>query len=74
MLTSDYVVKIVDFGFSTPKDKEKLVGGSPHYMPPETFICGLVDGVKMDLFAVGIILFILATGYPPFNSAKMQED
>ena len=74
MLNSEYIVKFADFGFSTPKNQEKVVGGSMHYMPPETFVCGLLDGEKHDLFAVGIILFILVAGYPPFESAKMKDD
>lgn len=71
LLTSTFVLKIADFGFSClirGKDgtgilKTKL--GTEGYMAPE-IATKHYDGRKTDIFATGIILFIMYTGNPPF--------
>lgn len=42
-------------------------------MAPEIHEKKPYSGPSVDLFASGIILFIMATGAPPFNCAKKDE-
>ena len=71
--TSNIIVKLTDFGFATRYDPicdEKLSPlGSPHYMAPEVIRDDVYDH-KVDVWAVGIIAFILLCGRRPFNGIK----
>jgi serine/threonine protein kinase len=46
--------------------------GTEGYKAPEIEL-GLYDGLKVDLFATGVILFIMYTGTPPFLSTKSHD-
>ncbi|MEJ7601288.1 MAG: serine/threonine-protein kinase [Kofleriaceae bacterium] len=71
-------VKIIDFGLvkllgdaaaafgAGALTKTGLVFGTPAYMAPEQALGRPVDG-RADLYAVGVILFELLTGAPPFR-------
>eukprot|EP00331_Platyophrya_macrostoma_P019324 CAMPEP_0176465988 /NCGR_PEP_ID=MMETSP0127-20121128/37619_1 /TAXON_ID=938130 /ORGANISM="Platyophrya macrostoma, Strain WH" /LENGTH=406 /DNA_ID=CAMNT_0017859059 /DNA_START=31 /DNA_END=1252 /DNA_ORIENTATION=- len=72
-------VKIADFGFSTliaGKDGSyelKTVLGTESYMAPEIHARKPYSGAAVDLFATGIILFILISGTPPFAKADPKD-
>jgi calcium/calmodulin-dependent protein kinase I len=61
------VIKIADFGFSKNFGEEKLMTscGSPGYVAPEVLTCESYDK-SVDMWSVGVILYILLCGYPPF--------
>ena len=71
-------VKIIDFGLvkllgdvaaafgAGALTRTGLVFGTPAYMAPEQALGRLVDG-RADLYAIGVILFELLTGAPPFR-------
>jgi len=61
------VIKIADFGFSKNFGEEKLMTscGSPGYVAPEVLTCESYDK-SVDLWSVGVIVYILLCGYPPF--------
>ncbi|KAI5324009.1 hypothetical protein L3X38_033082 [Prunus dulcis] len=64
----DAVVKVADFGLSRslhPGDYAEKVCGSPLYMAPEVLQFERYDG-KVDMWSVGVILFELLNGCPPF--------
>jgi serine/threonine-protein kinase len=69
----DGVTKIIDFGIAKFQDDESNSGltkasqliGSLHYIAPERFWGGTVDG-RADIFSAGVTLFKLLTGTEPF--------
>lgn len=76
-------VKITDFGLSRRMRQDRgmqTVCGTPMYVSPEAL--NLIDGhdrragygPECDLWACGIILFILLGGYPPFTETPKDVD
>jgi len=67
LLDKDFNLKLTDFGFSTCLSRGELHTrlGTEGYMAPEIRTKNY-DGKKIDMFAAGIILFILYSGSPPF--------
>jgi len=68
-------LKVSDFGFSTFKhvDSLKTFCGTKTYMAPEIRERKVYDGMKADIFSVGVILFIMIQGTFPFSEAKPDE-
>jgi len=69
LLSSNYDIKITDFGFATYYNKDSIINtlcGSPMYMAPEIITRNGYD-YKSDLWSVGIILYEMIHGYTPFN-------
>ncbi|KNB46852.1 calcium/calmodulin protein kinase [Blastocystis sp. subtype 4] len=67
----DYTnIKIADFGFA--RETHAMNGlstscGTPGYLAPE-IMKGQVYGPPVDIWAIGVITYILLCGYPPFSS------
>lgn len=76
LLDSQYNLKVVDFGFATsiqPNKLNKTRLGTEKYMAPELLYHKAYDGRKVDVFAAGVILFVLYSGHPPFNQATEHD-
>lgn len=63
-------VKITDFGLAKMKNNRstnnlQTACGTPGYVAPEV-LKGLKYGKQVDIWSLGVILFILLCGYPPF--------
>lgn len=76
IVTEEGLVKIADFGIARIRSSELktmagIVLGSPRYMSPEQVIGGALDG-RTDIFSLGIVLYELLTGRPPFQADTVQ--
>lgn len=72
----DIDLKIVDFGiFGTSKltNPEKSNAGSLKYMPPEVLIGYTESTPKIDVWALGIMMYALMIGNYPFRSSNKEE-
>ena len=71
-------VKIGDFGLSAKlisrKHRRMSVCGTPNYLAPEILDLRKNNGhsIEVDLWAVGVIAFIMLQGKPPFADNDNQ--
>ena len=63
-------VKLIDFGLASVIQDTKhgitKAAGTPGYLPPEALKRAPRYGLPADVWAVGIIAYIMLCGYPPF--------
>ncbi|HVP62152.1 MAG TPA: FHA domain-containing serine/threonine-protein kinase, partial [Myxococcaceae bacterium] len=77
LLTRDGSAKLADFGIARlaegPRDAREtaagLIFGTPHYMSPEQAAGQRQDG-RSDVYALGVLLFELLSGAPPYLGAS----
>jgi serine/threonine-protein kinase len=73
LFDEDGNIVLTDFGIATARFHARMTAtgramGTPHYMSPEQAMGRLVDG-RSDLYAVGLLLYEMLLGYPPFDGA-----
>ena len=73
LVNDEGLLKIVDFGVAaaassgdTQLTKTGYVIGSPKYMAPEQILGKKVDEAA-DIYSVGVIMYEMATGIPPYS-------
>eukprot|EP01147_Barroeca_monosierra_P003685 gene3685-6237_t len=71
---NDSLVKVTDFGLAKlvgPQSFMKTMCGTPSYQAPEVLNTSLHRqegyGQAVDMWSLGVILYILLVGYPPFS-------
>ncbi len=68
-------LKVGDFGLATKLDfvgeRKKTVCGTPNYIAPEV-LNGSGHSYEVDIWAVGVIIYILLIGKPPFETREVK--
>jgi len=78
LMDANYQLKITDFGLSflSEKEQEAIMKtsyvGTRGYQAPE-LLKKKKYNKKCDVFSAGVVLFILLTGYPPFEQAMKTD-
>jgi len=79
LFDNQFNLKLADFGFSYhyqkgegPKTAMRTELGTKGYMAPE-IISNKKYTEKADIFAAGVILFIMLAGFPPFQNAVATD-
>ncbi|HLY10297.1 MAG TPA: serine/threonine-protein kinase [Planctomycetota bacterium] len=71
LLTADGSVKVADFGLAKSlrirKSDSRLIAGTAEYISPEQGM-GMPVDVRSDIYSLGVVLFELLMGKPPFKS------
>jgi serine/threonine protein kinase len=75
ILSYDGTVKLLDFGVAmsaVTEHAETMIVGKWLYMSPETTTNQQIDH-RSDLFSLGVILYLLCSGYMPFTGSEPKE-
>jgi len=75
-ISKDFSAKIIDFGLAINIDKdnadENYLADTPQYISPELWM-GKPATIQSDLYALGIILYYIATNTKPFDGKTLKE-
>ncbi|KAK4363701.1 hypothetical protein RND71_018942 [Anisodus tanguticus] len=79
LLDENENLKISDFGLSALVESKHQDGllhttcGTPAYVAPEVINRKGYDGAKADIWSCGVVLFVLLSGYLPFQDSNLME-
>lgn len=79
LFTSDYNLKLADLGFSINTRGRNGTGylgstvGTGGYMAPEIHLSRPYKGQEVDIFSLGVVLFIMRSYNPPFIKASLTD-
>jgi serine/threonine protein kinase len=78
MVTPDDRIKVTDFGIvklvgAEATDTSKIAYGSPRYVSPEQAGGEHLDQ-RSDIYSLGIILYEMLTGEPPFGGSSDEKE
>ena len=74
-MESDHNVKLADFGFAKRCESPACLAtqcGTPGYVAPE-ILTGKKYDYSSDMWSMGVIMYIILGGYPPFYEDNQQE-
>jgi len=76
----DAPMRLIDFGCAKVAGDDEViadVAGSPYYVSPEVLSESAVRTGRVwraaDMWSVGVIIFLLVCGYPPFNGDSQEK-
>ncbi len=77
LLTGDGHCKFCDFGlskkFNNEKDLTYTFAGTAEYLAPEV-VLNKGHNKNVDIWGLGIFLFEMVAGYPPFHDKNRNHD
>ncbi|XP_071957874.1 serine/threonine-protein kinase SIK2-like [Antedon mediterranea] len=76
LLDGNMNVKIADFGFSNYFTVGKHLAtwcGSPPYAAPEVFEGQQYEGPQLDVWSLGVVLYVLVCGALPFDAKTLPQ-
>ncbi|XP_038212433.1 serine/threonine-protein kinase SIK2 [Zerene cesonia] len=76
LLDANMNIKIADFGFSNYYAQGELLAtwcGSPPYAAPEVFEGKRYTGPEIDIWSLGVVLYVLVCGALPFDGSTLQS-
>lgn len=76
LLDENLKIKVIDFGFSISSPSSKKLNifcGTPSYMAPEIVNKMMYNGHATDVWALGILLFVLLHGNFPFKGMDDKD-
>lgn len=75
LVDDNLTLKVADFGFACYKNIDALRSyrGTMTYMAPEIKEGKTYAGKQVDMFSIGVILFIIVQGIFPFKEARKEE-
>ncbi|VDN29788.1 unnamed protein product [Gongylonema pulchrum] len=75
LLDANLNIKIADFGFSNFYSNSGTLDtfcGSPPYAAPEVFEGKRYTGPEIDVWSLGVVLYVLTCGVLPFEGSSLQ--
>ncbi|XP_075450877.1 testis-specific serine/threonine-protein kinase 3-like [Ascaphus truei] len=76
LMTSDNIPKLSDFGFAVSLNGDILSAnfcGPPAYAAPEILQGKSYDAMKADIWSLGVMLYLMVTGYMPFDDTDLTK-
>lgn len=77
LVDSNFSLKLADFGMAMKYSKGTVLNkkyGTCLYFSPEKHLEEAYDPFQADLFALGIVLFVMVSGVLPFQSATENDE
>ncbi|KAM7407273.1 hypothetical protein PAMA_003140 [Pampus argenteus] len=74
LLDANMNIKLADFGFGNfynAGDPLSTWCGSPHYAAPEVFEGKEYEGPQLDIWSLGVVLYVLVCGSLPFDGPSL---
>lgn len=76
MINEEMQIKIGDFGLAAKLEfnsqKRKTICGTPNYLAPE-IIDGKGHSYEVDIWSLGVIMYALLFGRPPFETNDVKK-
>lgn len=75
LIDANLTFKLIDLGLSASGDLRRVTGavGSPSYVAPEVLEQEVYDGSKVDIFSMGVLLFIVVQGKFPHGTKILKD-
>lgn len=75
LIDSKLTFKLIDLGLSATGELSSVTGavGSPSYVAPEVLTDKFYDGRRVDLFSMGVLVFIMVQGKFPHGTKILKD-